>query len=128
SYPDLSGQTYEELTRTWYDDYSELSGFAFNNNFHDDFQLPASNTVYPYPQQVASYTHVRGYVTGSKVKVLGTDDTYLTSANFYDKKGRVVQVHSTNINGYTDVATTQYSWSGQPLVVGEHKYVAPEVH
>src|SRR5690606_15648880 len=39
-----------------------------------------------------------------------------------------VQVHSTNINGYTDVATTQYSWSGQPLVVGEHKYVAPEVH
>ena len=75
SYPDLSGQTYDELTRTWYDDYSELGGFAFNNNFHDDFQYAASNTTYPYPQEVAGYTHVRGYVTGSKVKVLGTDDT-----------------------------------------------------
>src|SRR5690606_30154691 len=128
SYPDLSGQTYEELTRTYYDDYAELSGFTFNNNFHDDFQYAASNTTYPYPQEVAGYTHVRGYVTGSKVKVLGTDDTYLTSVNFYDEKGRVIQGHSTNINGYTDVITTQYSWSGQPAVVGEPTCVAPEVH
>jgi hypothetical protein len=44
--------------------------------------------------------------------------TYLFSVNFYDEKGRVIQVQVQNITATTaaDIVTTQYNWSGQPLV------------
>ncbi|MEI9911642.1 MAG: hypothetical protein WDO71_19505 [Bacteroidota bacterium] len=42
--------------------------------------------------------------------------TYLYSVSFYDDKGRVIQAQSQNITGGTDIAVTQYSWSGQPLL------------
>ena len=35
---------------------------------------------------------------------------------FYDDKGRVIQLQSTNLTGGTDIATTQYTWAGAPLV------------
>jgi len=60
-------------------------------------------------------TQLKGLVTGTKTKVLGTS-TYLYSVNFYDDKGRVIQTQNTNITGGTDIAITQYSWVGQPVL------------
>src|SRR5436190_7190053 len=34
----------------------------------------------------------------------------------YDEKGRPIQVKTKNITGGTDIAATQFSWTGQPLV------------
>ncbi|WP_299249070.1 DUF6443 domain-containing protein [uncultured Aquimarina sp.] len=40
-------------------------------------------------------TDVKGLATGSKVRVLGTDD-WITTVTYYDEKGRPIYIHSTN--------------------------------
>jgi RHS repeat-associated protein len=120
AYPNLNGQTYEELTRTFYDNYDWLSqnGNPFTADYDFSFNLyfePVSNTAWPYPQANIKSNQLKGMVTGAKIKVLGTG-TYLYSLSIYDAKGRVLQVKSKNITGGTDIVTTQYTWAGQPLV------------
>jgi RHS repeat-associated protein len=119
SYPSLSGN-YETLTETFYDNYdwlSSQSGHGFTNALNTDEHLgnllPAS-TTYPAPEALSKSEAVKGMVTGSKVKVLGTSD-YLYTISFYDAKGRVIQVQSQTIGG-KDIITTQYGFAGQPLL------------
>lgn len=120
TYPSLSGQTTEVLTNTFYDDYNWLSaypGIAISGTLNTSFNssLLAPSNSWPYPQAVAQSAAIKGLPTGSRVKVLGTS-TYLYNISFYDDKGRLVQVQSTNLTGSTDIITTQYNWSGQVLV------------
>ncbi|MFN8288971.1 MAG: DUF6443 domain-containing protein [Chitinophagaceae bacterium] len=121
AYPNLSGQTIEVLNKTFYDDYSWRSGESnplsdTRSSTYDSYLLSASNSTWPYPQDAtASSNRLRGMVTGTKTKVLGTS-TYLYSVSFYDEKGRVIQAQATNVSGGTDIATTQYSWTGQALL------------
>lgn len=120
AYPDPGGYTSEELTRTFYDNYSWRSSYsnplsAAYTTSEDSYLQTASNTTWPYAQANNQSSNINGLVTGSRVKVLGTS-TYLYSVNFYDDKGRTIQVQSDNITGGTDVVTTQYSWSGQVLM------------
>jgi RHS repeat-associated protein len=121
SYPVLNGQVYEELSNTFYDNYdwrnnqgNPLSNLY--NSSHDNYFQTTSNTSWPYPQANVQSGQLKGMVTGTKTKILGVS-TYLFTVNFYDEKGRVIQVESTNITGGTDINTTQYTWAGQPLVV-----------
>jgi RHS repeat-associated protein len=121
AYPNLTGQAIEELTKIFYDDYNWLSGEsnplpATRSNTDDGYFMATSNTVWPYAQNSTSVSNqIKGMITGTKTNVLGTS-TFLYTVSFYDEKGRLIQLHSTNITGGTDVLTTQYSWSGQPLV------------
>jgi RHS repeat-associated protein len=121
SYPNVGSYTNQELTRTFYDNYTWLSGEgnpftgSFNNSY-STYYLPASTVSYPYAlTPSATSLPVTGAVTGTKIKVLG-QATYLYTINFYDDKGRIVQVQSKNITNGTDIMTTQYSFSGQPLI------------
>jgi RHS repeat-associated protein len=118
SYPALSGQ--EELSRTFYDDYTWLPAngnpFAAARSTTDDVYLNAATTVYPYYQAVTQSNATKGMVTGTKTKVLGSASTYLYGISYYDEKGRVIQIQSQNITTGIDIATTQYNWSGQPLL------------
>ncbi len=86
------------------------------------------NTSPDYAQQIPAMAsaQTKGMVTWTETKVLYTT-TYLYSVILYDEKGRPIQVKSKNITGGTDIATTQYSWAGQPLVtvVQQEKLVAP---
>ncbi|MBN8687233.1 MAG: hypothetical protein J0M10_09450 [Chitinophagales bacterium] len=120
-YPDPIGSAFDELTRTFYDDYSWRS--LYNNPLSasydaswNSYLLAASDINAPYAQANITTSALKGMVTGTRVKVLGSS-TYLYSISFYDNKGRVIQMQSTNISGGTDIATTQYSWAGQPLVM-----------
>jgi RHS repeat-associated protein len=128
AYPDLIKYTSEELTRAFYNDYSWLGTYGnplpatYNSAYNTYFQ-PASNTAWPYPQANVQSTQIKGMATGSRVKVLGTT-TYLYTVNFYDDKGRVIQTQSTNNTGGTDIATTQYTWAGQPLVTVQRQQKA----
>ncbi|MEQ1678899.1 MAG: hypothetical protein ABL876_19540, partial [Chitinophagaceae bacterium] len=81
-----------------------------------------SSTAYPYPQDATVQSNqLRGMLTGTKTKVLGTS-TYLYSVIFYDDKGRTIQTQSTNHTGGTDINTMQYSWAGQPLLtIAKHE-------
>ncbi|MBK7289138.1 MAG: hypothetical protein IPI78_02195 [Chitinophagaceae bacterium] len=125
AYPTTSSN-YEELTRTFYDNYDWRSAESnpltdTRTNSYDSYLLTASNNDYPYPQAQNQSGQLRGMVTGTKVKILGTSN-YLYTVSMYDDKGRPVQVHTQNISGGTDIMTTQYSWAGQPLVsVAKHE-------
>ncbi|WP_028787691.1 RHS repeat-associated core domain-containing protein [Terrimonas ferruginea] len=113
------GSGWDRLTRTHYDDYAGLpSGLSatFLTTWNSHF-LSAS-TSFPFPVTPTQRTsNAKGMATWSEVKVLksGTP-VYLATVSIYDEKGRVIQVQSQNITGSIDVATTQYSWSGQPLI------------
>lgn len=117
SYPTTT-TGYEILTKVHYDDYTGLpAGLSstymttWNTNF-----AATDNNNWPYPQMPAPTSNVKGMATWSQTKILGTS-VYINTVSIYDEKGRVIQVQSTNITGGLDVATTQYSWAGQPLVV-----------
>ncbi len=111
---------YEELSKTFYEDYSWLSSYsnplpsAYSAAYDGNF-TPVNN-LFPYAQANTQSFQIKGMVTGSRIKVLGTS-TYLYTVSFYDAKDRVIQTQSTNITGGTDIATTQYTWAGQPLVM-----------
>ncbi len=120
SYPDLANYPgYEELTNTFYDDYSWQSTYAsglsstYDNSFASYFLTPTGS--YPYAQSNIANGALKNEVTGTRTKVLGTS-TYLYTVTFYDNKGREIQVQSTNNAGAIDILTTQYSWAGQPLI------------
>ena len=118
-YPNLAAYPNEELTRTFYNDYTWLSAYGdplpyFYSSNYDGYFLPVTGSA-PYAQSNTQSFSLKGMPTGTRIKILGTS-TYLYTVNFYDAKGRVIQMQSTNITGGTDIATTQYSWAGQPLV------------
>lgn len=120
SYPNLNNYSYEELTRNFYNDYNWLSLYGnplsatYNSGYNS--YLQAASNQWPYVQDNVTTSKLRGVLTGTRIKVLGTS-TYLYSVPFYDEKGRVIQIQSTNITGGSDVVTTQYTWSGLPVVI-----------
>lgn len=137
SYPSLSGQTYEELTAMYYDNYTWASALpstlkSFEITHASTYLLPASNSSFPYPEALQTSANTRGMITGSKVKVLGSSPAqYLTTVNFYDNEGRLVQARVQNITGGVDITSTQYSWSSQILVVVQKQEKAgtnPQTH
>lgn len=119
-YPSLSGD-FTITSETFYDNYdwisaqsapfgstidsSEISSERFITNY---------NTAPHYAQPVRSSKRIRGMVTGTKTRVLHTN-TFLFSANYYDRNGRSVQSKQTNITGGKDISTVQYAYSGLVL-------------
>lgn len=121
SYPTTNG-TYEYLTKTGYDDYgaipsaSGLTGAIDNTNITGTYGFYTTyNSAPAYAQQLTASSQTRGLVTWTETKILGTA-TYEYAVNIYDDKARLIQVKSKNQTGGADLVTTQYSWSGQPLV------------
>lgn len=125
SYPTLSG-TYELLTEQYYDNYTWVasSGSGLPSTFASTETaagfISPSNLVAPFAQPVAAIYNVKGTLTGTKEKILGTSQ-YLYSVCFYDKKGRLIQVHKTNITGGKDITTTQYSFDGRTLATRDNQ-------
>ncbi len=108
------------LTETYYDNYSWTSGTGMPSTFSTaetttGFLTPSDN-VAPYARSLTPSYLTRGMATGSKVRVLGTN-TFLYTVSFYDDRGRVIQTHSTNLTGGTDITTTQYAFDGRVLAV-----------
>ncbi len=133
-YPSLANySTNEVLSNTFYDNYTWLANYstgltATYNNVFDTYFQQASNTTWPYPQANAATQQLKGMVTGTRTKVLNPASggaTYLYTIPFYDEKGRPIQTQSTNITGGIDIATTQYTWAGQPLVMVNKQQALP---
>ncbi|MEO6230421.1 MAG: DUF6443 domain-containing protein [Ferruginibacter sp.] len=103
-------------TITHYDDYAGLpaglSDFltTWNSNFN-----ATNNISWPYSQMPQKSTATKGMATWSMSRELSSN-TFLNTVNYYDEKGRPIQVQTQNITGGIDISTTQYSWSGQPLI------------
>jgi RHS repeat-associated protein len=125
SYPTLSG-TYELLTQSYYDNYTWVAGSGsglpstFTTTEASSGFYTASDDTAPYARAITPDYNVKGMLTGTKTKVLGTT-SYLFSVIFYDSKGRPLQVQRKNITGGIDRLTTQYSFDGKILVTKENR-------
>ncbi|MEO0570802.1 MAG: DUF6443 domain-containing protein, partial [Bacteroidota bacterium] len=92
----------EVLTVNYYDDY------AF-----DRAGTGTSNVAFG----VTTSSAVKGLATGTKIKVLETND-WTTTVTFYDDKARPIYTHSNNAYlGTVDVVESQLDFGGKPLKV-----------
>ncbi|HEX2847207.1 MAG TPA: colicin E3/pyocin S6 family cytotoxin, partial [Chitinophagaceae bacterium] len=117
SYPSTP-TNYTQLTVTHYDDYASLPGGLTNtlDTTGSSQWYSSYNTSPDYAQQLSVSTQTRGMVTWTQTKVLGTASDFIYSVNLYDEKGRLIQTKTKNNTGGTDISTTQYNWSGQPII------------
>jgi RHS repeat-associated protein len=121
NYPATGVYTVDTLRKTFYDNYIWRSGqgnplSGSRNTTYDALLQASSSTVWPYPQDATvSTSQLRGIVTGTKNRILGTS-SYLYTVTFFDEKERLIQVQAQNITTGTDIVTTQYGWNGEVLL------------
>ncbi len=116
-YPAINAST-EVHTETYYDNYSFTGASAkpFNSALFND--IPTGiNAVAPAQSQM-----LNDLITGTRIRVFYpagvTGPQWLTTVNYYDNQERVIQTHSDNILGGTDVLSTRYNFTGD--VLGQH--------
>ncbi|MGO4291516.1 DUF6443 domain-containing protein [Chitinophaga sp. RAB17] len=100
------------LTYTFYDNYSFTGSQGYASGDIAKPQADGSPNAEPLP--ATSSTMVKGQVTGTKVRVLGTNQ-WLTTTNYYNDKGRLIQTLTDNVNGGLDVATSLFDFNGKVL-------------
>lgn len=107
--PSIPANALTPVTYNFYDDYSFAGAHAPKTA---DFLEPsAGSDLYPErPTAVSKLTE--GLVTGSKIRIIGTN-RWLTSTVYYDDKGRVIQSLSDNETGATDIVTNLYNFGGR---------------
>ncbi|MBS1656376.1 MAG: hypothetical protein JSU05_16095, partial [Bacteroidetes bacterium] len=119
----VPGTGYERLTRMGYDTYSTLpSGTGLTASFDNTYTSNSSyfyttyNSSPEFAQPFTVSTQTRGMMTWTESKLLNSNPVvYLYTVQFYDEKGRLIQVKKTNIAGGVDVLTTQYNWAGEMI-------------
>ncbi|WP_299610451.1 DUF6443 domain-containing protein [uncultured Aquimarina sp.] len=88
---------------------------TYTINYYDNYTFDHSVTN---PGTVLDQTvtsEVKGLPTGTKVRVLGTDD-WITTVTYYDAKGRPIYVHSTNEYLNTvDIIESRLDFAGKVL-------------
>jgi RHS repeat-associated protein len=122
SYPAANALT-EVLTITHYDDYNNIpNGLSSSmvTGTWSNIVSTTNNSSFPYPQMPTpnSATTTMGLATWTQVEVLNSSPAvYESMVNIYDDKGRMIQNTVLNPAITTNITnTTQYSWTGQPLV------------
>lgn len=101
------------LTYTYYDDYEQLSAFSYDaSQFSGELPTPTQTEL--VPPALSNLTH--GMVTGTKKRVMDeanpTAENWLTTVNYYDDQGRILQSQSQNANGGLDIASNLYYFQG----------------
>ena len=92
-------------------DIEEIHTINYYDNYTFDHNVTNPGTVY---RQTVD-TNAKGLVTGTKVRVLDTND-WITTVTYYDDKGRSIYVHSTNTYLNTvDVVETKFDFAGKVL-------------
>ena len=120
---------------TYYDDYDFNNDGTPEGNFRASsipcINIPAVRNnggraltinCTPYVNSVSN--RVRGKVTAGKIKILDPASSvqWLTSVNFYDDKGQVIQIQANNQFGGTEIVDNVYDFSGKIVHTAyEHK-------
>ncbi len=86
----------------------EIHTINYYDNYYFDLNGGLSETAYG----VTPITNVKGLATGSKVRVLGTND-WITTVTYYDEKSRPIYVYSKNdYLGSTDKIKNELNFDG----------------
>ena len=97
------------LSVSYYDDYSfidnQVSSAAIRSlmNYSPEYGL-------------TKWDYVHGLPTGGAERILGEGVTnnFLWSSCYYDKKGNLIQTHTTRASGGVDITTTEMTFTGKP--------------
>lgn len=118
----LPNQNLDILTVNYYDDYdfdnNGSADYTFNSTSIPCLQVPSGGkqvACSPYTNAVTART--RGYLTGSRVKVLDATNPvqWEIAAVFYDDKGQAIQSQSNDHMGGTDLVNMVYDWAGNVI-------------
>ncbi|MEO1030035.1 MAG: DUF6443 domain-containing protein [Bacteroidota bacterium] len=91
---------------------SEIYTINYYDNYTFDLTGGSSDTAYG----VTPETNVKGLATGSKVRVLGTNN-WITTVTYYDDKAGAIYIYSNNAYlGTTDKVKNQYTFDGTVTV------------
>jgi RHS repeat-associated protein len=112
--PGISG--YQPLLYTYYDNYNYTGAKSYDSQ---NAGKPQAGTN-PYSEAIIRSDMTEGLVTGTRTRILGTDQ-WLTATMFYDAKGRMIQSRSDNLRGGEDIASTLYDFSGKVLSTYLHQ-------
>jgi RHS repeat-associated protein len=116
---------WELMNVTHYDNYTTIpTGLSGTLNTSaiaiGNFYSTTVSPTYALPlTQVtpSSAVTTQGLVTWSQSEILGTGGAqYISVANIYDKRARLIQEQTVNYSGGLDLLTTQYNFIGLPLV------------
>jgi len=97
----------EVLSATYYDNYDFLADTTWDEEGNDFTFLAELG-------HSANSATVKGQVTGSKTKILGSN-IFLNSVAYYDDRYRVIQNVAENQNGNIDRETLKYDFVGKVL-------------
>ncbi|RBL88136.1 DUF6443 domain-containing protein [Chitinophaga flava] len=109
--PNIPQQDLTPLTYTFYDKYNFTGAHPVTTA--DFNKLQAGDNPYAEPDALPG-NMTQGNITGTKVRILDTDQ-WLTTTFFYNDKGRSVQTVSDNIAGGKETLSTLYDFSGKVL-------------
>ncbi len=122
-YPVPSGATFIPLVINYYDNYSWVAGKPFVTTYHDKLtdigrDLSKNTNLYPEDIPLQASNKTKGMVTGTKTRIMLdpnnlTLGTWITSVNYYDDKGRVIQEQSDNHKQGQDIVTNRYDFTGK---------------
>jgi RHS repeat-associated protein len=109
------GNNFTGLTITYYDNYA-WTNKTYNTTYSN--VLDAGNNLHAEALPVRASTMTKGLVTGTKVRAMEDPDnlaggSWLSSVNFYDDKGRVIQVQKDNLQSGTDIVINRYDFAGK---------------
>ncbi|WP_205529542.1 DUF6443 domain-containing protein [Taibaiella koreensis] len=99
------------LSYTYYDDYDQLPGFNFDPAQFTG-QVPVGSPKIVYPKIGSSS---KGAITGIKQRIIQPDNSvgdWLTTVNYYDDKGRLLQSQAQNSKGGLDISSNIYYFQG----------------
>ena len=96
------------LSASYYDDY----GFIDSQVSSDKRSLMNYSAEYG----LTKWDYVHGLPTGGAERILGEGVTnnFLWSSCYYDKKGNLIQTHTTRASGGVDITTTEMTFTGKP--------------
>ncbi len=122
------------LTVTYYDNYdwiatqgNGLSGTLNTTDINGTNFITSYNSAPYFAQELQQSNATTGLITGIKTASMPIAVNMIT-VNIYDKKGRIIQLQTTNhING-KEIITTQYDFNSRPLrTMVAHQTAAPNV-
>ena len=113
----LPSDTFIALTSTTYDEYLSNSK-TYSNTENSKLNITGDPLDY---LPTASSNATRGAVVESKVLIIEDPNNlntgiWLTTTNFFDDRGRLIQMQSDNYKGAADVQSTLYDFTGKPLI------------
>jgi len=110
--PNIPQSALTPLEYMYYDNYTYAGKLDYVSA---DISKPqAGNNPYAETLPSTPTTNTGGLLTGTKVKVIETGQ-WLTTSNYYDDKGKLIQTITENVAGGKDIITSLYDFTGKVL-------------